>query len=248
MITNHHKAGIRPSERIEALQQALGHRFQDPDLLALACTHASCLEAQAEHQERVHKTNERLEFLGDTLLDAACGEMLYDRFPTADEGTLSRYKSHLVSRRILARALDRLQLTQWCVCGDKMPMPWPDSVKANFAESLLAAIYKDAGWAALQTAVACLLSSEIDQVAARCAGLDAKGGLQDWALKTTGRLPTYQTQRSGGSDHEPQFCCQVSIGDAIACGEGSSRRRAETAAALRLLEQLTTDSSGIDQS
>ncbi|MFW5844927.1 MAG: ribonuclease III family protein [Planctomycetota bacterium] len=233
---------LRPSERRACVGQALGHRFQDEELLRLACTHSSCLDAQANPAERVRRSNERLEFLGDTLLDAAIGEWLYDHYPAADEGTLSRYKSRLVSREILARAMEQGGLLRACMAGEKLQTPWPDSVKANFAESLLAAVYKDGGWSALRVAVERLLATHLAWVEELCARTDAKGRLQDWALKRHQQLPRYQTRRDGGSDHAPHFSCIVSIGTDSADGSGSSRRRAESDAARRLLQQL--DQSG----
>jgi ribonuclease III len=229
---------IRPSERRDAIAEILGHRFNDLDLLALACTHASCLDAQANRETRIARCNERLEFLGDALLDAACAEWLFDRYPNEDEGSLSRYKSRLVSRQILARAMEDVLLLPWCEVGEKMQSPWPDSVKANFAESLLAAVYKDGGWSKLRTAVEYLLSARLEEVVAESQQLDAKGGLQDWCLKKHSCLPSYQTERQGGSDHEPCFCCTVTAGDRQAEGSGSSRRRAETAAAAVFLANL----------
>jgi ribonuclease-3 len=241
----------RPSERRALVAAVLGHTIDDAALLELACSHSSLLDAQADRSVRIRCSNERLEFLGDTLLDAAIGQRLYDRFPDADEGNLSRFKARLVSRELLARAMEQLRLLPVCRVGDKMQEPWPDSVKANFAESLLAAIYKDGGWSALTTAVDRLLGSFIEQVEDLCHRHDPKGDLQDWALRHHQQLPDYSTRRCGGSDHEPEFACLVTIGERRAEGHGGSRRKAEMDAARCLFDAIHAEvcsSSHVDES
>ena len=223
--------------RLPALKDALGHGFQDPDLLLRACTHASTIDAQASDAERLAAANERLEFLGDTLLGAATGLLLYATYPQASEGEMSRRKSRLVSRTTLARAMERLDLLEHCRVGSQMQQPWPDSVKANLAESILAAVYLDGGWSALCTAVERMIGPFIDEQGDAPAA-DTKNRLQSWALEHHAALPTYTTERCGGTDHAPEFRCVVAIAEHTATGLGGSRRKAETAAAAALLEAL----------
>ncbi len=225
--------------RLQAMQRALDHHFTDPELLLRACTHASFIDPQASDAERLAAANERLEFLGDTLLGAAMGLLLYDRFEHAAEGELSRRKSRLVSRATLARAMERAELLPHCRVGAQMQPPWPDSVKANLAESILAAVYLDGGWEPLCQAVTRLLDHYIDAQGDSSPGADIKNRLQSWALEHHGCLPVYQTHRSGGSDHAPHFACEVQVAAQVARGEGSSRRRAETAAAAALLTTIS---------
>jgi len=224
--------------RLQALQRALGHRFTDPQLVLRACTHASFIDPQASDEQRLSEANERLEFVGDTLLGAAMGLLLFERFPQAAEGELSRRKARLVSRATLARAIEVTDLLDHCRVGGQMQQPWPDSVKANLAEGILAAVYLDGGWEALCAAVDRLLASFVDAQGDDSPGADTKNRLQSWALEHHGRLPEYATERTGGSDHAPTFRCRVTVGQVQAEGEGSSRRRAETAAAARLLAQV----------
>ena len=96
----------RTATLLQQAEQDAGHRFNDPSLLQRACTHASRCGAQATPEQKRAQANERLEFLGDALLGAAVCLQLYRRFPDADEGELSRWKSRLVSRDVLAAALD----------------------------------------------------------------------------------------------------------------------------------------------
>src|ERR1043165_1404349 len=129
-----------PASRGDAVAAALGHRFADQALLLQACMHTSRCGAQATPADKRRDANERLEFLGDAVLGAALCQLLYRRFPALDEGPLSRLKSTLVSRATLARAIEGTGLLAHCLVGQQMSQPWPDSVKANFAESLLGAI------------------------------------------------------------------------------------------------------------
>ena len=227
-----------PTHRLEAVAQSLGHRFQDPALLAQACTHASRCGAQVNANANLKRrdANERMEFLGDALLGGALCLILYRRFPEADEGPLSRLKSSLVSRQVLARSIEDTGLLPLCSVGTQMGSAWPDSVKANLCEAILAAIFLDGGWEALCTAVQRLLASRIDDP--ESGSEDARMRLQTWCLEHHKRLPDYSCERSGGSDHEPEFTATAAIADFKAEGRGSSRRRAEAAAATALFTLL----------
>jgi ribonuclease-3 len=222
--------------RAAAVEQALGHRFGDARLLLQACTHASRCGPQASPADKRRDANERLEFLGDALLGGALCLILFRRFPDADEGLLSRLKSRLVSREILARAIEDAGLLTHCRVGNQMGQAWPDSVKANLMESLLAAVFFDGGWPALELAVERLFAGRIADPTS--ADQDARMRLQTWCLEHHKKLPDYTCERSGGSDHEPQFLATAAIGALKAEGRGGSRRRAEAAAADALMALL----------
>jgi ribonuclease-3 len=146
-------------------------------------------------------------------------------------------KSTLVSRATLARAIEETGLLAHCLVGQQMSHPWPDSVKANFAESLLGAIHLDGGWPALVIAVERLLGSRVEDPAA--GDEDARMRLQVWCLEHHKQLPAYTSERSGGTDHEPLFRAVATIAGQQASGEGTSRRRAEAAAANALMALVT---------
>lgn len=229
-------------EQLEALREhiatTLGYRMQDRNLLRLSVTHASMCDANAPKAERLAHSNERLEFLGDALLGAAVTDLLLLRYPDDDEGQLSAYKSRLVSRRTLARAMEAHDLDRYCLVGKQLPAPWPDSVKANLAEGLLAAIFRDGGWDALRQAVAHMIEPVFAAAQAKSRVGDAKNRLQQWAQIKHKTLPEYDTQRCGGSDHDPRFRSHVCVADITGIGESSSRRRSEEAAAADALAQL----------
>ena len=219
--------------RIDAVATMLGHRFTNVALLMQACTHTSRCGAQATPADKRRDANERLEFYGDALLGAALCGLLFQRFPDLDEGPLSRLKSGLVSRTTLARAIEDSGLLVYCFVGLQMTQPWPDSVKANFAESILCAIHLDGGWFKLVTAVERLLGSRLQDPTA--GDEDARMRLQVWCLEHHKQLPIYTSERSSGSDHEPIFRATVVIAKYQASGDGTSRRRAEAAAAVALM-------------
>jgi ribonuclease-3 len=221
------------SSLVALVANVLSHAMADATLLRQACTHASRCGAQATPADKRRDANERMEFLGDALLGAALCLLLYRRFPDADEGQLSRLKASLASRTTLARAIEETGILPHCLVGAQMSEPWPDSVKANFMESVLCAIFLDGGWPSLVTAVERLYDTRLLDPAA--GEEDGRMRLQAWCLEHHKRLPTYSCERSGGSDHEPEFHATASIASWSASGDGSSRRRAEAAAALALL-------------
>ncbi len=223
----------------EAVQNAMGHRIRDHGLLRRALTHASRAPAQAARAQALQDSNERLEFLGDAVLGAALAQILYDRHPARDEGHLSLLRARLQSRATLARTLTASPLLAHCRVGAQLagePAGWPDSVKANFAEAVLAAVWLDGGWQALRVAVERFLAEPLaDPQGAR---EDPRLRLQSWALEHFQQLPGYACNRLGGSDHNPEFQAEVAVGPHLARGQGGSRRRAEAAAAEALLTQL----------
>ena len=133
-----------------------------------------------------------------------------------------------------------LNLVPCARVSDDLAQPWPDSVLANVAEALLAAIYHEHGWPALQQAVARLLATPLAAIdPQQPIGGDVKNQLQNIAQTQFGCLPQYDTQRIGGSDHAPQFRSTVSVARHQASADGSNRKKAESAAATDLLRQLT---------
>ena len=222
-----------------AALKTLGHPFTDEALLIHALTHTSRLGAQASPERKRAEANERLEFLGDALLGAAVGLALFERLPEADEGRLSRLRSNLVSREALARAITGTALLEQARVGAMMgpQATWPDSIKANLAEAVLAAVYLDAGFAALCSAVGVLLNTAMADPATEVE--DARARLQAWSLERHKALPTYACNRTGGSEHQPEYTVTVAVADTSAEATGSSRRKAEAAAAKNLLTKLT---------
>ncbi|MEO7478882.1 MAG: ribonuclease III [Lysobacteraceae bacterium] len=210
-----------------------GHRFSDPGLLQQALTHRS---AGPRH-------NERLEFLGDALVNLFVADVLYQRWPKADEGALTRARAELVRESALAGLARTLQLGEHLLLGPgelKSGGHRRDSILADALEALVAAIYLDAGYAACHAAVLPWFKDGIDALPAGKVEKDAKTRLQEWLQAQQLQLPEYELIETIGEEHERSFRIRCSITDPAlhAEGMGTSRRAAEQQAAADLLREL----------
>ena len=210
-----------------------GHRFADKGLLQQALTHRS---AGPRH-------NERLEFLGDALVNLFVADALYQRWPKADEGVLTRARAELVRESALAGLARTLQLGEHLQLGPgelKSGGHRRDSILADALEALVAAIYLDAGYAACRDAVLPWFKDGIDALPAGKIEKDAKTRLQEWLQAQQLQLPEYELIETTGEEHERSFRIRCSIADPVlhAEGTGTSRRAAEQQAAADLLREL----------
>lgn len=222
---------------LTVLEERLGYRFEQAELLQQAVTHRS--------HGVVH--NERLEFLGDAVLGLVSAQYLFERFPDADEGTLSRLRARLVSGESLAQRAAAMELGELLALGPgelKSGGYRRESILADALEALCAALYLDGG---LEAARHCLLRwLEGALPAQELFGelKDPKTLLQELLQARGLPLPRYSIESVEGELHAQLFRvrCEVEPMDAHAEGEGSSRRRAEQAAAARLLERIRFES------
>lgn len=210
-----------------------GHRFADQGLLAQALTHRS---AGAPH-------NERLEFLGDALLGLIVAEALYQRWPRADEGALTRARAELVRESTLARIARALDVGPRLMLGPgemKSGGHRRDSILSDALEAVIAAIYLDAGFDACRAAVLRWLDAELAGLEIGKVGKDPKTRLQEWLQARQQPLPAYALLGESGSEHDKSFRVRCSLADPAlsAEGEGGSRRAAEQQAAEALLGRL----------
>ena len=214
----------------------LGHRFGDPDLLRRALTHRSAGS----------KNNERLEFLGDSLVNLIVAEALFQRWPRCDEGELTRARAALVREGSLAEVARALQL------GDRLELgPGElksggfrrDSILADALEAVIGAIYLDAGFEACRSTVLEWLEPHIAALPAGKTAKDAKTRLQEWLQARQQSLPEYRLVSAEGEDHDKTFnvVCVMDGSGVEAPGTGPSRRQAEQAAAQAALELLETN-------
>lgn len=209
------------------------HRFADPGLLEQALTHRS---AGAPH-------NERLEFLGDSIVNLLVAEVLFQRWPKADEGALTRARAELVREASLATIARRLELGARLTMGPgemKSGGHRRDSILADALEAVVAAIYLDSGFETCRAAVLPWFEESLAALPVGKPGKDAKTRLQEWLQGRQRPLPVYELVSESGDDHAKMFNVSCTITDPIltAEGEGSSRRNAEQAAAAALLEKL----------
>jgi ribonuclease-3 len=209
------------------------------ELVEQALVHSSYLH---EHPEAARGHNERLEFLGDAVVNLAISEVLFDRHPGDDEGVLSARRAAIVSTSGLSRLAGRLDLGDALLLGEgesarggrRRP-----SLLASAFEALAGAIYLDLGWPATRDWVIALASPELEQDASIGSLKSPKSRLQEHTQRTTGGRPTYRVLDATGPDHEKLFRIEVDVdGTVLGRGEGPSRRVAETAAAAQALETL----------
>lgn len=219
--------------RHDALQQRLDYRFRQPELLQRALTHRSF---GASH-------NERLEFLGDSVLNLGVSRLLFDRFGESDEGDLTRVRAHLVredSLHRLALALrlaDVLRLSEGEARGGGAQRP---SILADAMEAVIGAVYLDGGPEAAHALVERLFCEIIAGTGVDAWRKDAKTELQEWLQARRVPVPSYRIVATRGQAHAQTFEVEAAVPslDRTARGEGRSRRAAEQEAAQALLEQL----------
>ncbi len=212
----------------------IGHRFNAPQLLAQALTHRS---AGAAH-------NERLEFLGDALVNLVVAEALYLRWPRADEGALTRARAELVRESALAAIARELDLGPRLTLGPgelKSGGHRRDSILADALEAVVAAIYLDSDFDHCRDVVLPWFEPALAALPPpHKVGKDAKTRLQEWLQARQRALPVYELVSESGDDHAKVFrvACALAEPAFRAEGEGSSRRAAEQAAAESVLGQL----------
>lgn len=220
----------------EKLQFRLGYRFADPDLLDRALTHSSAISPA----KRIERSYQRLEFLGDRVLGLAVADMLYRRYPKANEGELSRTLNTLVRKETCAIIARQLDLGREMNLGDSEARTGgaeKDAILGDVTEAVIGAIYCDGGLEKAYEFVERMFEEFLADGSANKA--DAKTTLQEWAQARGLEPPTYiQTERTG-PDHAPQFTISVSLGDyETLSATGPSKKIAEhKAAELFLIHQ-----------
>jgi ribonuclease-3 len=215
-----------------------GYRFKDEALLENALTHSSYLH---EHVDEAARDFERLEFLGDAVVDLVVGEELFRRFPDATEGELTALRAALVSSAALAEVGRRLGLPERARLGrgeEDTGGRGRAGLAASLYESVVGAIYLESG---LGEASALVQRTMGDAIAATVAAprKSPKTLLQEWAQAAHHPLPIYRTLDMSGPEHRRDFVVQVEVAGNVAQGSGPSKRVAEEAAAAKLMELVT---------
>ena len=234
------------TEKIEKLrekfvahvEEILSYTFSDPSLLARALTHPSSVE-----EKRDTESYERLEFLGDAILGAVIALEAYKAYPSADEGRLTRIKVALVSGENLSRIASELGLQDYIVLGKSERQSNSRGLEAaleNVLEAIFGALYLDGGIAVASRFIKNLFANQIKNVDLSELK-DPKSRLQELVQKEFGETPVYRMLQRGGPAHTPTFVFEVLIGEKIiAQGEGTSKKKAERAAAEKALQELKT--------
>ena len=218
---------------LQRLVSRIGHSFTDAGLLRLALTHRSC----GSHN------NERLEFLGDSILNFTIGEALYRRFPTAREGQLSRLRSQLVKGETLAEIARELALGECLILGEgelKSGGCRRDSILADALEAIIGAVYLDAGMETCRERVLIWYRGRLEALSPDTSQKDPKTRLQEYLQAKKAPLPEYKVVEVSGEAHAQAFTveCRVTLLDQPTVASASNRRAAEKQAALNALRRL----------
>lgn len=220
-------------EQLGQLQQALAYQFKDINLLSQALTHRS----------KGSTNNERLEFLGDAILGFIAADLLYSQFQQSPEGHLSRFRASLVKKETLAALAREFSLGDYLRLGSgelKSGGFRRDSILADAMEAIFGAMYLDGGLKNVRKLIERCLSSRLDKLSAESDMKDPKTRLQEYLQARRLELPDYTVTETLGDDHEQEFevQCKVAGLSQPIKGVGSSRRKAEQAAARQALESL----------
>lgn len=224
----------------EELAARLGHVFADPALLRRALTHASATSDKTED-------NERLEFLGDGVLDLIIREKLFRGCPEKSEGELTEIKSLVVRKASLAKAARGLGLRDFLTLGRGIGNghSLPASVYANALEAVIAALYLDGGYAAAERFVLELMDQPLRAAIADAGATNHKSALQQFAQRDGPQSVEYAVIAEEGPDHSKQFTVAALVGGAeLGRGQGLNKKDAEQNAARAALEHLTAEESG----
>jgi ribonuclease-3 len=223
-----------PSPSIADLEARLGYAFARGDLLATALTHVS-----ASNVRKRIESYQRLEFLGDRVLGLVVSEMLYEHFPTEEEGELSRRLSQLVRKETcaeVARAWDIGPFLKLGAGEAKGGGRKRTPILGDACEAIIGAVFLDGGFDAARNLVRRSFGERMDEVAGTAR--DAKTALQEWAQGRGKRPPVYREISRGGPDHKPVFVIGVEVeGYEICEAEGASKRIAEQSAAQAFMER-----------
>jgi len=218
---------------IKRLQKKIDAKFDDHALLEQALTHRSIGRSN----------NERLEFLGDSILGFVVADEIYTRFPDVDEGIMSRLRAHLVNRDSLAAIAKKLKLSDELVLGQgemKSGGKHRASILSDAVEALIGAIYKDKGLDEAKCWVLDIFKEQLDSLTLDTATKDPKTQLQEYLQARGIAVPKYTVISTTGLDHNQHFKveCQVESVDESVYATASSRKKAEQKAALKILEGL----------
>jgi ribonuclease-3 len=223
------------------IQERIGHRFNNAELLERALTHKSYA-----NENRVPAHNERLEFLGDAVLGLIISEYLMKTCPDSTEGDLSRLRAAVVSEPALALAAREIGLGDHLLLGrgeEQTGGRDKDSLLANCLEALIAALYLDGGREAAETFVIRFFEEAIKKTCNFRGTLDYKTDLQELCQERLKKLPEYRIVSEAGPDHQKQFTVELSIkGEVYGRGIGRTKKEGEQRAAKEALEKLSARS------
>ena len=227
------------ADAVRGFESRTGYRFGDPELICWALTHRSYLNSNGTD---LPGSNERLEFLGDAVLELVVNEHLYRCYANHQEGELTKTKSLLVSRNVLAGRARLLGLGRFMLLSDAERESGGDdraSILADGFEAVIGAIYLDGGLEAARGFVTDYLLAHTEAILREPDHVNYKSILQEHVQDTIKTYPRYNTLSEDGPDHEKVFCVEVLVKkDRLGLGEGTTKKQAEQAAAQDALGKL----------
>ncbi len=223
------------------IEKILGLTFASEDLIKTACTHRSYLN---EHRSTVKRHNERLEFLGDAVLELVVTDYLYTQYPTKPEGDLTSWRAALVKTESLAELAEKLEIGQFLLMsrgeaksGGRTRM----ALLANLVEAIIGAIYIDQGYDAAAKFISTNIHTKLEGILKAGLHIDAKSHLQEVAQEKQGSTPRYEVVSESGPDHDKIFEVAVYLDKKLwGKGNGNSKQAAQQAAAQAALKKYTT--------
>lgn len=226
-----------PKEDFSALEQTLGVTFQNKDTLRQALVHRSYLN---EHPDFPLGHNERLEFLGDAVLELVVTENLHENYENP-EGELTNWRAALVNSEMLAKLCDRLGAEEFMHLSKGEAKDKNSKARkyilANAFEAIIGAIYLDAGWDAAKVFITDRVLSELPEILEKRLYIDPKSRFQEASQEHLGITPSYKVMSETGPDHQKEFEVGVFLGkEKIAVGKGTSKHEAQVAAAEAAIE------------
>ncbi len=220
------------------LEEQIGLKFKDYDLLRHAFVHRSYLN---EHRDSQFESNERLEFLGDAVLELVVTEYLYLNYPNS-EGDLTNWRSALVKGEMLAKIASELKLGEYLFLShgeEKSGGRTKDYLLANTFEALIGVIYLELGYKIAKVFIAKFLLIHLEDILVKGEHIDAKSKFQEIAQEKVGSTPSYELQSEAGPDHDKIFTMVAYIGTRmVGKGKGGSKQIAEQKAAEDALKRL----------
>jgi ribonuclease-3 len=221
-------------EALQQIEQIIGYKFSNRKILTKALTHSSAADNRL-------LSNERLEFLGDSILGMVICQILFERFPGYLEGDLTKIKSMLVSRSTCAQVAKELGLQKFLKVGKGLASDraLSGSLAAGLLEAIIAAIYIDSGFGAVRSVILRTFGQSIDQADAEQAQGNFKSLLQQYSQQQLNTTPVYELLDEKGPDHDKCFECQVVVADRhFSSAWGRSKKEAEQKAACNALVEL----------
>ena len=226
---------------LSELQQKLCYEFKNIDFLAESLRHSSFVN---ENLELDIQDNERLEFLGDAVLNLVVGHMLMHRYPDVKEGDLSKMRANLVNESQLASIAQDMDLGSYLQLGkgEIQTKGWEKpSILANTFEAVVAAVYLDGGYNAAFKFIHGHFSFLLDSIVMSTVNYDYKSQVQELVQMKQQKMPVYSVVHESGPDHDKTFRVRLKVGETQAEGEGKSKKAAEQDAARKGLELLKSD-------